>query len=225
MCFVAYNKRGDKMIVIGIIGRPLKDSENSLIIVYKELCDKLFNYDVFPICLIPSINDDLTFTEEDLLKMKKIIPFCHGIILQGGKELNDFDLEIAQYLHQINKPTLGICLGMQIMGKAFNGTIAKDANHDIDIDYVHNVKIDKNSKLYQIISNDVIKVNSKHNDRVITTDLDIVGYCGNICEAIEDKKKDFFVGVQWHPEYLNDANSDNLFNAFIETCKKQKNNI
>jgi len=58
------------MIIIGIIGRPAIIDGNNVIIAYKDLCDKLFSYDVFPVCLIPSINDDLTFNNEDLLKLK-----------------------------------------------------------------------------------------------------------------------------------------------------------
>ena len=33
--------------------------------------------------------------------------------------------------------------------------------------------------------------------------------------SVEDKNKKFFVGVQWHPEDLDDENSDKLFNYFI----------
>lgn len=213
------------MIIIGIIGRPAIIDGNNVVIAYKDLCDKLFSYDVFPVCLIPSINDDLTFNNEDLLKLKEMISFCHGIILQGGEELNNFDIEIVKYLYDKNIPVLGICLGMQIMGKAFNGTVLNDAHHDISKDYVHYVKINKDSKLYSILENDYIFVNSKHNDRVYQTDLDVAGYFGDVIEALEDREKDFFIGVQWHPESLKDINSDKLFNTFIETCKKCKNNI
>ncbi len=211
--------------MIGIIGRPATIDGNDGIIAYKALCDKLFNYGVFPVCLIPSIRDDLTFNDEDLLRIKKMINFCNGIILQGGEELNDLDKEITKYLYDENIPVLGICLGMQIMGSVFNGVILNDAYHNISRDYVHYVKIDRNSKLYDILLKEYIFVNSKHNDRIYRTDLDVTGYCGDIIESLEAKEKDFFIGVQWHPEYLNDDNSDNLFNAFIEACKKRKNNI
>ena len=213
------------MIIIGIIGRPVTVDGNNGIIAYKNLCDKLFNYGVFPVCLIPSINDDLTFDSEDLLRLKKMICFCDGIILQGGEEFNDLDKVITKYLYDKNIPVLGICLGMQIMGSVFNGTILKDANHNVSKDYVHYVKLNKNSKIYEIILKDYIFVNSKHNDRVYSTDLDVSGYCGDIIESLEDKNKIFFIGVQWHPEFLDDENSDRLFLAFIDACKSSKNNI
>lgn len=199
--------------------------DNKEIIAYKALCDKLFNYEVFPICLVPSINDDFSFDDKDLLRLKQMIGFCDGVVLQGGEELNDLDVLIAKYLHEIDIPVLGICLGMQIMGKAFNGVILDDAGHDISKDYVHYVKIDKKSKLFDIIGREYIYVNSKHHDRVYSTDLDSVGYCGEVIEALEDKNKKFFLGVQWHPEFLDDINSDRLFKEFIFACKNYRNNI
>lgn len=213
------------MIVIGIIGRPMVIDEKMEIIVYKNLCDRLFDYGVFPVCLVPSIGNDLTFSGDDFLRLKKMIDICDGIVLQGGEAFNGLDIEIAKYLYDINIPVLGICLGMQIMGRAFNGVILNDANHDISIDYVHYVKIDKKSKLYDILGKDYIYVNSKHNDRVYSTDLSVTANFGNVVEALEDINKDFFVGVQWHPEALDDENSDRLFLAFLDACKKYNNNI
>ncbi len=198
---------------------------NKEIIAYKTLCDKLFNYGVFPVCLIPSINDDLSFDDNDLVRLKQMINFCDGIVLQGGEELNDLDVLIAKYLYEIDIPVLGICLGMQIMGKAFDGVVLNDADHNISKDYVHYVKVDKKSKLFDIIGKEYIYVNSKHHDRVYFTKLDVVGYCGDVIEALEDKNKKFFIGVQWHPEFLDDSNSDRLFNEFILACKNYRNNI
>ena len=50
------------------------------------------------------------------------------------------------------------------------------------------------------------------------TNLDCVAYSeDNILEAIEDKNKKFFLGIQWHPEsLLEDIYSKRLFDYFIE---------
>ena len=58
-------------------------------------------------------------------------------------------------------------------------------------------------------------VNSRHKDYVINTGLSIGATCNGIIEEVEDKNKKFFVGVQWHPEDLDDENSDKLFDYFI----------
>ena len=49
------------------------------------------------------------------------------------------------------------------------------------------------------------------------TNLDCVAYSeDNILEAVEDKNKKFFLGIQWHPEsLLEDIYSKRLFDYFI----------
>jgi gamma-glutamyl-gamma-aminobutyrate hydrolase PuuD len=46
-----------------------------------------------------------------------------------------------------------------------------------------------------------------------------VAYSDDVIEAVEKDDRAFFVGVQWHPEDMNDIYSENLFKAFFETCK------
>ena len=125
-----------------------------------------------------------------------------------------------KYCYDLDIPTLGLCLGMQIMGKTFDGCIKtlNTQSHNEEKEFVHTVKIDKNSKLYEILQKDEIPVNSRHNDYVEKTSL----ICSaksekGIIEAVEDKDKKFFIGVQWHPESLQkDENSKKIFNYFIE---------
>lgn len=112
---------------------------------------------------------------------------------------------------------------MQIISRTFNdnvGKIIETKNHNSNEDYVHEVKISKNSKLYEIIQKEIIKVNSRHNTYIPFTDLDKVAYSvkENIIEAVEDESKRFFMGIQWHPEtLLEDENSKKIFDAYIES--------
>ena len=99
-----------------------------------------------------------------------------------------------------------------------NGELGKlnNSKHKSKNEYVHDIKIDKKSLLYKILMKKEIKVNSRHQDYLIHTNLTIGAKFKNIIEEIEDKDKRFFIGVQWHPENLNDDNSDKLFNYFIK---------
>ena len=203
---------------IGIILRE-NTSEYKGIPLYscrREVVQFLKKYDI-NIIGIPIVFDN----NDEFEKIKEIIDFCDGIISPGGSKIYDIDYQIIEYLHQIDKPTLGICLGMQIMGKLFNGKVrtkVEDGKHCSEEEYVHNIIIKKDSLLYNIIGEEKIKVNSRHMRQIPYTNLDCVAYSeDNVLEAIEDKSKKFFMGIQWHPESLmEDVYSNRLFDYFIE---------
>ena len=196
---------------IGIIGRK----NNDKITFNKEIIAVIVKYGFNPLGIIVDFEND---SEKEFIKIKPLIDLCSGIILQGGSDYYDIDIVITKYLYKNNIPTLGICLGMQTMAMAFNGIMGEIDNHKSDKLYVHNVDIDKNSKLYVILKKDKIRVNSRHHSYIVKTDLKISGQ-DNIIEAIEDNNKDFFIGVQWHPETLMDENSILLFNYYFSTIK------
>ena len=135
--------------------------------------------------------------------------------MQGGSDIENYDLGIIKYCYLKDIPILGICLGMQEMGLCFNGKLKKISNHE---NGVHDVVL-TNSKLN--LGSNLITVNSRHKYALLKTDLDIIGKCDNIIEAIEDKNKKFFVGVQWHPEDTFSYNyiSKRLFSSFIDKVK------
>lgn len=196
---------------IGIIGRKNDDK----ITFNKEIIDVIKKYDFIPLGIIVDFENN---GDNEFIKTKPLIDLCSGIILQGGSDYYDIDIIITKYLHKNNIPTLGICLGMQTMAMAFNGNMGDINNHKSDKLYVHSVDINKDSKLYDILKKDKIIVNSRHKSYIINTDLKISGQA-NIIEAIEDNAKDFFIGVQWHPETLMDENSILLFNNFFSSIK------
>lgn len=203
---------------IGIILRE-NTSEYKEIPLYacrRDIIQFLKKYDI-NIVGIPIVFEN----KDEFEKIKEIIDFCDGIISPGGSKIYDIDYQIIEYLHQIDKPTLGICLGMQIMGKLFNGKVrtkVDDGKHCSEEEYVHNIIIKKDSLLYKIIGEEKIKVNSRHMRQIPYTNLDCVAYSeDNVLEAIEDKSKKFFMGIQWHPESLmEDVYSNRLFDYFID---------
>lgn len=206
---------------IGIILRErfIISSQEEEIPVYafrKDLLPFLRKYDINVIS-IPAMFEN----PNEFSKIKEIIDFCDGIIFPGGAEMSALDYKLMKYLYEMDKPTLGICLGMQIMGKAFSGKERikiEGQNHCSDDKYVHNIIIKKDSLLYKIMGEEKIRVNSRHRNQVPYTNLDCVAYSeDNILEAIESRNKKFFIGVQWHPESLmEDVYSNKLFDYFIE---------
>lgn len=187
---------GDNML-IGIICRLDKNkTSKDVYIIYSSIIKKLRELNCNVIGILP---------DKDY---KKTIDLCDGIILQGGSDFSKYDLDIVKYLYEIDKPTLGICLGMQLMGVFLDGELTLIDNHD---NTNHDVIINNNSILYD--KSNIVNVNSRHKYVLKNTNAKVIGrdLHGNI-EAITDDTKKFFVGVQWHPEDI----FDNTFIKFIE---------
>lgn len=68
----------------------------------------------------------------------------------------------------------------------------------------HKIDIKKNSVLYDIYKSDQIDVVSLHSSVVnrTTQDIKISAMCDDVIEGVE--YKDFILGVQFHPEILQD---------------------
>lgn len=197
---------------IGIIGR----TDKTKVTFNQEVINVIYKYGYIPLGIIATID------KNNLENYLPLIKMCDGFILQGGTDYYDIDLAITKYLYQNNIPTLGICLGMQTMAMCFDGIMKNIKKHKSKKLYVHQININKSSKLYNIIKKEKIMVNSRHKSYIEKTNLKICA-TNKIIEAIEDDTKNFFIGVQWHPETLMDENSILLFNSFFKTIKSQKN--
>lgn len=199
------------MPIIGIVTRSFfSDENNSISIIYKDIENAILENNGIPIGITLNSN------------YKSVINLCDGIIFQGGDDFEKYDFDALKYIYDINKPVLGICLGMQLMGVLFEGNMLDIKNHKKRLNYVHSVVIDKKSILYNIFKTNIIKVNSRHKSIIKNTKIDIMGISNDgYIEAIGDKRKKFFVGVQWHPESMisYDKKQNNLFKYFINCCK------
>ena len=189
------------MKIIGIISRKGKSEENHDIdYIYSNIVNMVYDCGAIPIGIVLNEN------------YRKVINICDGIIFGGGDNFEEFNEEAMLYCYKKNIPTLGICLGMQLMGCVFDGKLIDISNHK---NTFHKVKIEKKSKLYNIFNKEELLVNSRHKSVLKSTKLDITSKSiDRYIESIEDKNRKFFVGVQWHPE---DINQKELFKKFIDS--------
>ncbi len=142
-----------------------------------------------------------------------------------------FDIELIKKCSKKNIPILGICRGMQIINIAFGGSLYQDIKDQCKNNFIdhlgkskntdkyienpnmHHITINKNTKLFNIIKKNTLKVNSYHHQaiRKLADEFIISSYSeDNIVESIENHNYCFLMGTQWHIELLEKDNSQIL---------------
>ena len=121
---------------------------------------------------------------------------------------------------KLGRPILGICYGHQRVNTVLGGVTrsvtdyypASTIKHKIsvggrnvglhDAGYFHKIKIDRTSKLYELLGAEEAIVNTSHDYSVydVSDSLRVVATSPDgVVEALEGER---FLGVQFHPEYL-----------------------
>ena len=132
----------------------------------------------------------------------------------------------------MDKPVLGICLGMQIMNVLAGGKMIQDIPDQRPGSLVHGtpsrlhrheVDILPGTRLAALAPAARVEITSSHHQAIqdvpapyrlaaLSTD--------GVIEAIEHPDKEFLIGVQWHPE--RDVEQPNwVLTAFVRHCARQ----
>ena len=130
-----------------------------------------------------------------------------------------------------DKPVLGICRGIQVMNAVLGGDLYQDIKpfehlpHNDHWAKVHTVTVRRGTLLSRILGQDTVLVNSQHHQAVdrVAPGFTLTALSEDgIVEAIEKPDARFCLGVQWHPEWLSDADPamQSLFDAFVNACSK-----
>ncbi len=225
-----------KQIIIGIVGKPDNtESQWSYIEINSDIKEIINKFGALCIGIIPQ---DLKYkksgfnynklNEIDIDNLKDIVSRVDGIVLQGGLVSNSYEREIVRICIENDKPLLGICCGFNNMVEALNGKLYEDTlniHNKYGIREVHEIIINKNSKLFSIIGKEKILVNSIHKKiakRESIKHYNISAICplDDSVEAIEIPDKKFIVGIKWHPELLqNEQCMNNIFEQFVKSCR------
>ena len=178
---------------------------------YKKIFDEL------GVLIIPIISEN---------NLEEIANICDALILPGSaigvdpKYYNDIpfpgkkykydeyklDKKIIDLFVKYNKPILGICGGLQTL------------NHKLYDGSTHNIKISSNSFLNNVYKQEVIEVNSYHRQAIrnLASNFKVTAVSEDgIIEAIEDGN---IIGVQYHPEKLDNIK---FFKEFIKLINKK----
>ncbi|MCP4177832.1 MAG: gamma-glutamyl-gamma-aminobutyrate hydrolase family protein [bacterium] len=146
-----------------------------------------------------------------------------------------YEKKILELAAKLDLPVLGICRGCQMINIFFGGTLYQDISlakekyikhwqNRLCDDSFHTAELKKGSWLHSIYGNRII-VNSYHHQVVnkVAEGFEVSAKSSdNLVEAIEKVDDQFFVGVQWHPEMMNDRR---IFENFTKVCKERKSRV
>lgn len=160
----------------------------------------------------------------------------HPSVSAPNLERDAFEIELTRLAIQTNWPILGICRGIQVMNVAMGGTLFTDIPDQVPDSLnhyniqgtprntiAHTVQFDPASQIGRIYGLRELPVNSFHHQAIkdIAKDFKPAGITPDgLIEAIEVPENRFAVGVQWHPEWLQESPDQmKLFTAFVDACK------
>jgi len=157
----------------------------------------------------------------------------HPHIERVDERRDRFEIALLHAAARRDLPVLGVCRGAQLMNLARGGDIYQDiasqtgsrlrhAQTRIDDGPWHGVELTAGSRLASILGVTTLATNSFHHQAVRRVGEGLVACArtplDGLIEAVEDPRREFFIGVQWHPELAalrGDPGGKALFAAFL----------
>ena len=145
-------------------------------------------------------------------------------------ERDRFELLLMEAIADTGKPILGICRGIQLLNVAYGGSLIQHMEGHSQAQKgnvcTQSVRIDRDSKLYQILRKEEIQTNTFHHQAVkaVAPAFRAVAWSEDgTVEAIESETHPYIIGVQWHPELLSETESHAraLFSSFVKATKEK----
>lgn len=155
--------------------------------------------------------------------------------------LDEMEHALVKKMLELDKPYIGVCRGLHMLNVVTGGSLYQSIHSQREEDVMqhkqtaerthrsHPVKVEKDSRMYEMLQEDEFKVNSYHHQACheVTEPLRIVARAKDgIIEGVESTEHSFVFGFQWHPEefaMVGDEPSKRVFKAYIDAAIKRKN--
>jgi putative glutamine amidotransferase len=156
-------------------------------------------------------------------------------------KLDAMEHALVKKMLELDKPYIGVCRGLHMLNIVNGGSLYQSIHSQREEEVMqhkqtaerthrsHPVKVDKDSRVYEMLQEDEFRVNSFHHQACheVKEPLRIVARAKDgIIEAVESKEHTFVFGFQWHPEEFamaGDEGSKRLFKAYIDAAVKRMN--
>jgi putative glutamine amidotransferase len=143
-----------------------------------------------------------------------------------------FELGVTRGALERDMPLLGICGGQQLLNVALGGTLIQHIPDEIAGALPHEqrnprdeaghiVRVAKGTLLHRVTEMEEMPVNSAHHQAVkdVATGIVIDALAPDgVVEGIEDPRRRFCLGVQWHPEYAISKGDEAIMAAFVRAA-------
>ncbi len=169
-------------------------------------------------------------------RLDEYVQMCAGFVLTGGDdprmeefgqsthplatpldpERQTFEVALIRAISS-DRPTLGVCLGMQLMALVAGGDLDQHLPETLPTHEQHWGQ--KTHAVSGAIGSGMVL--SHHRQAVSRPgSLEVVGESPDgVVEAVRDPHRRFFVGVQWHPERTADPLMGmGLFGRLVKAC-------
>lgn len=164
----------------------------------------------------------------------------HPSVSGVWKVRDEIECRLMKLALETDWPVFGICRGLQVMNVAAGGKLYSDIpdqvptaqyNHQQPVGtprdhVVHDVLIKPGTLLHQIVGKERIPVNSFHHQAVSISGkgMKVAALSDDgIIESLENPDHPFVLGVQWHPECMQQYDEHmELFRAFVNAADKYR---
>lgn len=149
---------------------------------------------------------------------------------------DNMEKSIIRFALQQQLPVLGICRGAQLMNVALGGSLHQDIGH-FYTEETGNVRsilprkaieVSADSRLYRMLGTLNCRVNALHNQSIKQLGKNVVVSAvepTGVVQAIEKDDHRFFIGVQWHPEYMPQSKTQlALFDGLVHSAANNASN-
>lgn len=158
--------------------------------------------------------------------------FSSGYTIVGDRNRDELESRLIQEADRNGLPMLGICRGAQLINVRRGGSLHRDLKEF----YMETpqlttvlpfkpIVVDPDSRLAAVLGRDRCRVNSFHRQAIDDTgeNIQIVAReQSGVVQAIEDPRRPFIIGVQWHPEYLPQRPEQRRIFSKLVACARNK---
>ena len=154
-----------------------------------------------------------------------------GAALRVDTRRDALDFAMLERAESEGWPVLGVCYGCQVMNVFYGGTLVQDlgragkSGHYVAEPKNHLAhvvqKLGRGGGRWLDSCPEEFPVNSRHHQAIaeVAPSLDVILTAPDgVVEAVKRRGSRFVLGVQWHPENLDQAEHVGLFRAFRSAC-------